>query len=77
MHYSYVSFTLGELCLLGLDLTGLFHFGSVGGPMKKEQDEIYRGDSVLPKCPAEFPFNKAEDEENRWSLGVIEKPWSR
>lgn len=30
--------------LLELDLTGLFHLGSVGGPIKREQDEINRGD---------------------------------
>lgn len=46
--------------LLELDLTGLFHLGSVGGPIKREQDEINRGDSFSQICPAEFSLAKEQ-----------------
>ena len=32
--------------------------GSVGGPIKTEQDEINRGDSFSQICPAEFSLAK-------------------
>lgn len=44
---------------LELDLTGLFHWGSVGGPIKRERDEINRGDSLYQIRPREFSL--AED----------------
>lgn len=41
-----------------LDLTGLFHLGSVGGPIKREQDEINRGDSFSKIYLAGFSLAK-------------------
>lgn len=32
--------------------------GSVGGPIKREQDEINRGDSFSQICPAELSLAK-------------------
>lgn len=41
-----------------LKLTGLFHYGTVGGPIKREQDEINRGESFFLICPAEFSLDQ-------------------
>lgn len=48
--------------LLELDLTMLFHLRSVGGPIKREQDEINRGDSCSQIC--RIFISKGEDEKN-------------
>lgn len=37
-----------------LDLTGLFHLASLVGPIKREQDEIKRGDSFCQRHPREY-----------------------
>lgn len=44
--------------LLKLDLTGLFNLAPVVGPIKREQDEINRGDSFSQIRPGEFSVAK-------------------
>lgn len=44
--------------LLELDLTGLFNLGAVGGPIRREQDEINRRDSIFQIEPADFSLGE-------------------
>lgn len=44
--------------LLELDLTGLFHLASLAEPIKREQDEIKRGDSFSQRQPREFSLQQ-------------------
>lgn len=44
-----------------LDLTGLFHLPSVGGPIKREQGKINGGNSFSQICPAEFSLAAGGD----------------